>query len=135
MMLDINLDKLREGFMTYLPLGLIVGVVMALEMAFVISRAYVLNSPVPEAAAGAAAGNTRELGRVLYTDFAFAFEVAAVILLVAIVSAIALTLRGRKDTKPQNPGEQVRVRAADRMRVVQVVADSDRARTRSEGGK
>jgi NADH-quinone oxidoreductase subunit J len=126
MMLDINLDTLRQGFWKHFPVAAGVGVIIALEMAAVLLRDFRL-ADVPKSAAVAAqtvgvASNTRDLGALLYTQYIYPVEIAAVILLVAIVAAIALTLRARKDTKYVNPAYQVRVRAADRMTVVKVEA-------------
>ena len=116
MMLDINIDLLRKGFWRYLPLAGGVGLLMALEMATLLWRA------VGGVNAGLTPGpnysNTKELGRVLYTDYVFPFEIAAVILLVAIVAAIALTLRSRKETKYQDPQAQLSVKASDRLKIV-----------------
>ena len=122
MMLDINLERLREGFWQYLPLGALVGVLMAAEMAAVLYGRW-SGLAVPPKALPAGYSNTKELGRLLYTDYVLAFEIAAVVLLVAIVAAIALTLRQRKDTKAQAPSEQVRVRRADRVRILPMPAD------------
>ncbi|TAN54567.1 MAG: NADH-quinone oxidoreductase subunit J [Betaproteobacteria bacterium] len=124
MMLDINIERLREGFWKNLPLAIVVGGVMMAEMAAVLAGRYygVAPRPVPRAADYS---NTKELGRLLYTDYAFAFEVAAVILLVAIVAAIALTLRGRKDTRRQDPAAQIRTRRADRVRLIQMPAEKE----------
>ena len=124
MMVDINFDKLREGFWTNLPLAGGVGVVIVLEMAFVLLKTFI----VPDSAANAlvippGSSNTRELGRLIYTDYVYAFEVAAVVLLVAIVAAVALTLRTRKDTKGQDPNKQVAVKAADRVRIVTMASE------------
>ena len=119
MMLDINLDKLREGFWDYLPLAATVALLMVIEMAVVLGgKSFgLLAAPAPQAHA-ANYSNTKELGRLLYTEYVYPFEIAAVILLVAIVAAIALTLRRRKETKSQNPAEQVRVQRKDRVRLV-----------------
>ena len=124
MMVDINFDKLREGFWTNLPIAAGVGVVIVLEMAFVLLKTFI----IPDSAANAlvipaGSSNTRELGRLIYTDYVYAFEVAAVVLLVAIVAAVALTLRTRKDTKGQNPSKQIAVKAADRMRIVTMASE------------
>ncbi len=121
MMLDINIDQLREGFWKYFPLGLTVAVLMVIEMGMVFAHKHfsLENLPTP-ASKSADYSNTAELGRVLYTDYVYPFEIAAVILLVAIVAAIALTLRRRKETKYQNPVEQVRVKRADRIRIVKM---------------
>jgi NADH-quinone oxidoreductase subunit J len=124
MMLDINIDRLREGYWDYLVPGLVVAGIMVAEMAVVLAgrKFGLLDVPVP---AGKAAdySNTRELGRVLYTDYVYPFEIAAVILLVAIVAAIALTLRRRKDSKFQDPAAQAAVRRQDRVRVVSMPAE------------
>ncbi len=125
MMLDINLERLREGFWRNLPLALVVGAIMAAEIiAVVVERAF----EVPGRAVRLPAGysNTKALGMLLYTHYAYAFEIAAVILLVAIVAAIALTLRRRKDTKYQSPSQQVRARPGERVRLVSMPAERDR---------
>jgi len=125
MMLDINIERMREGFWKNLPLAIVVGGIMMAEMAAVLwGRTFgVAPQPVPRPADYS---NTRELGRLLYTDYAYAFEVAAVILLVAIVAAIALTLRGRKDTRRQDPSLQIKVRREDRVRLVSMPSEKDR---------
>ena len=124
MMLDINLDRLREGYWDYLVPGLIVAGVMVAEMALVLGGRYfdLEGMPVP---VGHAAGhsNTHELGRVIYTEYVYPFEIAAVILLVAIVAAIALTLRHRKDTKYIDPEQQLKVRSRDRVRIVSMPSE------------
>src|SRR5712691_9262120 len=124
MMLDINLERLREGFWTYLPLGLVVGALMVVEMAMVLGGKYfdLQSLPVPRDP-GPGYSNTKELGRVLYTDYAYPLELAAVLLLVAIVVAIALTLRKRKDTKYQDPVRQVAVKRSDRVRLVSMPSE------------
>jgi len=119
MMLDINLDLLREGFWKHLPMGLFVGVLMVLEMGLLIVRGAAEGGPVG-VAPPAGYSNTKALGQVLYTDYVFPFELSAVILLVAIIAAIALTLRHRKETKYQDPQSQVSVKASDRLRVVKM---------------
>jgi len=132
MMLDINLDKLREGFWDYLPLAGIVSVLMVLEMVVILGGKHFGLKQMPAPAAhGADYSNTKELGRLLYTEYVYPFEIAAVILLVAIVAAIALTMRRRKNTKYQNPAEQVRVKRADRVRLVSMPADNS-AREKTE---
>ena len=124
MMLDINLDRLREGFWSYLPLGATVGLLMVVEMVLVLGGKYFGLEHLPNPAdPGAGYSNTKELGRLLYTDYVYAFELAAVILLVAIVAAIALTLRGRKDSKHQDPAKQVMVKRADRVRLVSMPSE------------
>jgi NADH-quinone oxidoreductase subunit J len=123
MMLDINLERMRKGFWRTLPMGALVAGLMVAEMWAVLKLNYggALESALPTAAANVS--NTKELGRLVYTEYVYPFEIAAVILLVAIVAAIALTHRGGKKTKNTNPADQVAVRAADRMRVVQMPAE------------
>jgi NADH-quinone oxidoreductase subunit J len=124
MMLDINLEQLRKGFWNYLPLGAVVGVLMAAEMGLLLASRFAGFTGQPmETPPGV--GNTKMLGRLIYTDYVYAFEIAAVILLVAIVAAIALTLRRRKDTRRQDPSAQVRVRRADRVRLVSMPGERD----------
>jgi len=124
MMLDINLERLREGFWQYLPLGALVGLLMAAEMSAVLYGRW-SGLLVPPRALAANYSNTKELGRLIYTDYLLAFEIAAVVLLVAIIAAIALTLRRRKDSRAQDPAEQVRARRADRVRLVPMAAEKD----------
>jgi NADH-quinone oxidoreductase subunit J len=120
MMLDINVDKLREGFWEYLPMAGTIGILMAVEMVMVLGGKYfaatkAVSKPVDYS-------NTAELGRVLYTDYLLPFELASVVLLVAIVAAIVLTLRDRKDNKSMNVADQVSVKKANRMRIVKMDA-------------
>ncbi len=124
MMLDINLVRLREGFGEYLPIGSIVAVLMVLEMGIILgSRHFGLHRfPVPPGHA-ADYSNTRELGMQIYTVYVYPFEIAALILLVAIIAAIALTMRKRPRTRYQDPAQQVRVRAEDRVRIVKMAAE------------
>jgi NADH-quinone oxidoreductase subunit J len=121
MMLDINLLRLREGFGEYLPIGGLVAILMVIEMALILSDGFGAGrtlAPHP-----ADYSNTRELGRVLYTVYAYPFEIAAAILLAAIVAAIALTMRRRPETKYQNPGQQVRVQRNERVRLVKMKSE------------
>ena len=119
MMLDINLARLREGFWSYLPLGGLVALLLVAEMVLVLAGRYAgfgaapAPPPLPEGYS-----NTKELGRLVYTEYVYPFEIAAVILLVAIVAAIALTLRRRKQSKYIDPAQQVNVRREDRVRIV-----------------
>lgn len=124
MMLDINLDKLREGFWKWFPLGGLVAVVMVVEIAMIMfGKHFSLEEmPAPEPKA-ADYSNTKELGRVLYTEYVYAFELAAVLLLVAMVAAIALTLRHREDKKSLDIAKQVSVKKEDRLRIVSMPAD------------
>ena len=121
MMLDVNLVPLREGFIRYLPVGVGVAVVVLVELVLVLGgdRLDLLPAPEPHPAGYS---NTRELGSVLYTVYVYPFEIASIILLVAIVAAIALTLRRREGRRGQRPEEQVRVRRADRVRLVRMPA-------------
>ena len=124
MMLDINLERMREGFWSYLPLGAAVGALMVFEMVLVLGGKYFGVAQLPNPAdPGAGYSNTKALGRILYTDYVYPFELAAVILLVAIVAAIALTLRDRKDRKRQNPSEQIAIKRADRVRMVSMPSE------------
>lgn len=120
MMLDINLARLREGFIRFLPVGALVAVLMMVEVVLVVgAREFRVAAPAP---AALEYSNTEALGNVLYTEYLYAFEIAAVVLLVAIVAAIALTMRRRPQTKYQNPAEQIRVRRAERVRLVKLPA-------------
>jgi NADH-quinone oxidoreductase subunit J len=120
MMLDINVDALRQGFWKHFPLAAGIGALIALEMAAVLMGGFRLAEPRRPMATGPDTSNTLELGKLLYTEYLYPLEIAAVILLVAIVAAIALTLRTRKDSKYVNPSDQVRVKARDRVRIVQM---------------
>jgi NADH-quinone oxidoreductase subunit J len=130
MMLDINLERLREGFWKSLPLALLVGVLMAAEMVALLLRTASGGAAVP--APGPDESNTRALGQVLYTDYVFPFEIAAVVLLVAIIAAIALTLRQRKETKYQDPSRQLSVHPRDRLKIVKLAPETTVRRV--EGG-
>jgi NADH-quinone oxidoreductase subunit J len=119
MMLDINIDRLREGYWDYLVPGLAVALIMVTEMAVVLGgRRFGLLEAAAPVARPPGYSNTEELGSVLYTQYVYPFEIAAVILLVAIVAAIALTFRRRPDSKYQHPGDQVLVRKQDRIRIL-----------------
>lgn len=127
MMVDLNMDKVRAGFWKNLPVAAIVGTLIAFQMSVILFRGFWdPSSTAPEQAAD----NTAALGKLLYTEYLYPFEVAALILLVAMVAAIALTLRKRKDTKSQTPSQQVRVRKADRVKLVSMQAESDRRQTK-----
>jgi NADH-quinone oxidoreductase subunit J len=121
MMLDINVDRMREGFWGYLPMALLIGAVIVIEMALVLWNSYGSFAQTPEAAA-LNLGGTRELGRLIYTQYIYGFEIAAVILLVAIIAAVALTLRRRSDSKAIDPAAAVRVKRNDRLRIVKMVS-------------
>jgi NADH-quinone oxidoreductase subunit J len=126
MMLDINVDAMRAGFWKHFPLAASVGVLIALEMSALLMGGFRLGeeprvpAPAVPLPAGVQFSNTRELGKLLYSQYLYPLEIAAVILLVAIVAAIALTLRKRKDSKHMDPSDQVRVKARDRVRIVKL---------------
>ena len=123
MMLDINLVQLRKDFWRWLPFGAILAGLMAIEMILVLGSSGISagKSTVKHAAGYS---NTKELGRLIYTEYAYPFEIAAVLLLVAMVAAIALTLRRRKDSKSQVVSEQVATKKADRLRIVKMQSES-----------
>jgi len=123
MMLDINLDRLREGFWSYLPMGAILALLVVAEMGLVLFVRYssVLESRVPQAEAGYS--NVMAVGRLIFTEYVYPFELASVILLVGIVAAAALTLREKRKTKSVKPEQQVFVKAKDRVRVVKMSAE------------
>ena len=124
MMLDINLAPLREGFIRYLPVGIAVAAIVVVELALVIGVSdFGLDSMPQPPAHPADYSNTREMGELLYTVYVYPFELAAAILLVAIVAAIALTMRRRTGVKTQDPSRQVEVRREDRIRIVQMPAE------------
>jgi NADH-quinone oxidoreductase subunit J len=129
MMLDINIERLRQGFWSYLPLGLIVGLIMAAEMSLILGARYfqLEAMPAPQTP-DAGFSNTKELGRLLFTDYLYPFELASVVLLVALIAAVVLTLRTRRDNKAMNPRLQNRVKAAERVRVVKMAAEVDETR-------
>jgi len=120
MMLDVNFDNLRSQFRSYIPVGATVGALVLVEMALVLAGGYMKGATPASPPDG---GNTRALGRALYTEYGYAFEIASVVLLVAIVAAIALTHRKRKETRHQEPGEQVKVRPGDRLRVLSMPSE------------
>jgi len=120
MMLDVNFDSLRKQFRSYLPQGVIVGALVLCEMALVVVSSAIGGSEAPPLPGGS---NTRALGRLLYVDYVYPFEIAAVVLLVAIIAAIALTHRKRKATKYQDPAVQAKVRREDRVRIVRMPSE------------
>ncbi len=126
MMLDINLERLRQGFWSYLPVGATIGILMVAEMIVIVGGRYFGAEVMPAPAApGEGYSNTKELGRLIYTEYAYPFELASVILLVAIIAAIALTMRRRKDIKYTNPAQQVAVKRNDRVRLVSMPAEKE----------
>jgi NADH-quinone oxidoreductase subunit J len=119
MMLDINITVLREGFNRYLPFGILIGVLILLEMVLVVgSKSFQIT-----AVATQNISNTLALGRALYNDYVYPFEIAAVILLVAMVAAITLTMRPPRQTKYQHPSEQVKIKREDRVRLLKLPAE------------
>ena len=122
MMLDINLVRLREGIWRWLPFGAALAGLMAFEMTWVLGSSGTSGGKVAIKHA-ADYSNTKELGRLIYTEYVYPFEIAAVLLLVAMVAAIALPLRRRKDAKSQVVAEQVAVKKADRLRIVKMQAE------------
>jgi NADH-quinone oxidoreductase subunit J len=122
MMLDVNFDSLRQQFRSYVPIGALVGALVLLEMTLVIVGSAI--GPGTAEPAAPVGSNTAALGRLIYVDYVYPFEIAAVVLLVAIVAAIALTHRERKTSKYQAPGKQVRVRREDRVRLVDLPSET-----------
>ena len=124
MMLDIDMSKLREGFWSHMPLAVVIGLIVALEMTAVLIKGFITQ----QAQGGALnIGDTRELGKLIYTHYLYAFEIAALILLAAIVAAVALTLRRRKDIKYFDPGKAVKTRKEDRVRIISMPSKRNRA--------
>ena len=123
MMLDINIDSMRKGFWKHFPLAAVMGAVIALEMAAVLMGGFRVTTPPAAAVASQAAAdysNTKELGKLLYSQYLLPLQAAAALLLVAIVAAIALTLRERKDSKAIDASEQVRVKRGDRVQLLKI---------------
>ena len=126
MMLDINLERLRQGFWSYLPLGAAIGVLMTFEMALVLGGRYFGLEAIPNPAPGAAGlSNTKELARLMFTNYVYPFELASVLLLMAIIAAVALTKRARKSSKAQDISDQVAVKAKDRFRLVAMPSEKE----------
>ena len=122
MMLDINIDRMRAGFWGYLPIASVIGGLIVVEMAAVLWRGFLGANDAPADAVVGHIGGTRELGRLIYTQYIYGFEIAGLILLVAIIAAVALTLRKRKDTKAIDPALAVRVKRNDRLKIVKMEA-------------
>lgn len=138
MMLDIGSDKVRDGFWKHLPLAGLIGAFIALEMAAVLLDGFRLSTPAPLDPVAIKLGNAKMLGISIYTSYLYPLQIAAVLLLVAIIAAIALTLRRRKDSRYQDPSQQVKVKKADRLRIVKVAptieAPSAPAAEQAQGG-
>jgi len=125
MMLDINITRMREGVMQYAPFGIAIAILLVMQMIMVVGpENFGLEAFAVPVQHGADYSNTKELGRILYTDYVYAFELASVILLVAIVAAISLTMRRRPNTRYQKPGEQIKVLKEDRLRIVKMKSES-----------
>ena len=126
MMLDINIERLRQGFWTHLPVGAVVGILLVVQMALVLGGSYFGYEAMPEPPpAQADHSNTREIGRLLYTEYVYPFELASLVLLVAMVAAVTLTLRKRKGARYINPSEQVTARREDRVKLVSMPAEKE----------
>jgi NADH-quinone oxidoreductase subunit J len=133
MMLDINTDTLRKDFWVHLPVAGFVGALIALEMALVLMRGFQLQAPVLSAKT-LGIGNTKLLGIEIYTEYLYPLQLAAVLLLVAIIAAIALTLRERKDSRRMDPSLQVRAKKADRVRILKIQPTIEAPSQPKEGG-
>jgi len=125
MMLDINITQMRAGFMRYMPFGVAIAMLLIAQMVMVVGpENFGLDAFEVPAKHAADYSNTKELGRILYTDYVYAFELASVILLVAIVAAISLTMRRRPNTRYQKPGKQIQVLKEDRLRIVKMKSEA-----------
>ncbi|MDR2000334.1 MAG: NADH-quinone oxidoreductase subunit J [Zoogloeaceae bacterium] len=125
MMLDIDITRLRQGFWANMPLAATLGLVMAAEMVWVLSTDFFASGVFFNESMPADYSNTKELGRLLFTDYVYPFELASIILLVAIIAAVVLTLRRRTDVRHLDPAKQIAVKHADRIRVVQMPAEKE----------
>ena len=124
MMLDINLDRVRQGFWNYLPLGAVLGILMVMEMGLVLGSKY-FQIPAADALVTSGVSNTKSIGALMFSEYVYPFELASIVLLVGMIAAIVLTHRGPKKTKYTNPSQQVFVKAKDRMRVLQMPVEKD----------
>jgi NADH-quinone oxidoreductase subunit J len=120
MMLDINIDKLRQGFWRTLPLALAIGIFIVAQVVAVVYVTFSATQPAATASSAAGVDNTKALGILLYSNYVYPAQIAAVVLLVAIIAAIALTLRRRKDARYMDAGEQVKVKSQDRVRIIKM---------------
>ncbi|HMO46975.1 MAG TPA: NADH-quinone oxidoreductase subunit J [Rubrivivax sp.] len=135
MMLDVDADAVRQGFWKYFPLAGFIGALIALEMALVLMGGFRLTEAPPPDPRALELGNSKMLGIEIYTNYLYPLQVAAVLLLVAIISAIALTLRRRKDNRRQEPSAQVKVKKADRLRLVPMRATVEVPSAAADGEK
>lgn len=124
MMLDINIDRVRQGFWSYLPLGAMLGILMVMEMGLVLGSKY-LQVPAADVMVPAGISNTKSIGALMFSEYVYPFELASIILLVGMIAAIVLTYRGPKKSKYTNPNQQVFVKAKDRVRVLQMPVEKD----------
>ncbi|MBS1160391.1 MAG: dehydrogenase subunit [Proteobacteria bacterium] len=124
MMLDINMDRIRQGFWNYLPLGALLGLLLVLEMGMVLGSKY-FQVAAADAVVPAGISNTKAIGELMFTDYVYPFELASIVLLVGMIAAIVLTYRGPKKTKYTNPNQQVFIKAKDRIRVLQMPVEKD----------
>ena len=124
MMLVINIDRIRQGFWSYLPLGAMLGLLMVMEMGLVLGSKY-FQVPAAEALVPAGVSNTKAIGALMFSEYVYPFELASLILLVGMISAIVLTYRGSKKSRYTNPNQQVFVKAKDRIRVLQMPVEKD----------
>lgn len=124
MMLDINMDRIRQGFWNYLPLGALLGLLLVLEMGMVLGSKY-FQVPAADAVVPAGISNTKSIGALMFSDYVYPFELASIVLLVGMIAAIVLTYRGPKKTKYTNPNQQLFVKAKDRVRVLQMPVEKD----------
>jgi NADH-quinone oxidoreductase subunit J len=125
MMLDINIERMRQGFWQYLPIGALVGILLLAEMAIVLTGRYFGLENMPAQSLPAEYSNTAELARLLFTDYFFPFELASVILTVAVIAAVMLTLRRRTDSKALHPSDQIAIKRADRIRIVRMATEKE----------
>jgi NADH-quinone oxidoreductase subunit J len=126
MMLDINIERLRQGFWSYLPLGALVGLLMVGEMSLVLGSGYFGAEMFPGREIAADVSNTKSLARILFTDYFFPFELASIVLLVAVIVAVMLTLRKREQSKAMHPSDQIAVKRNDRIRLVKMASEVDK---------
>ena len=124
MMLDINIDRIRQGFWSYLPLGAMLGLLMVMEMGLILGSKY-FQVPASDAVVPAGVSNTKAIGELMFSDYVYPFELASIVLLVGMIAAIVLTYRGPKPSKNTNPNQQVFVKAKDRVRVLQMPVEKD----------
>ncbi len=134
MMLDINVETLRHGFWSYLPFGAAIGGLMVVEMSMVVGGRYFGLDALPEPVSSPGYSNVKELGRVLYTDYAYPFELGSVILLVGMIAAVLLTYRKRANNKALDPAIQLAVKAKDRMRIVKMASEKEAPTTEPTQG-